>query len=356
MSRSATSHVSPIGAWLMPIMSLALALGGAHGAAARDLTLTLTPELPTWADSVRLRVAGEVVTSCGASVMHLANVRKPATLGPPLLVEVDLVEDPCTVLAPPITVPFALEVELGHLLPGSTTVQVDDLAVGTAAQHDLLVYDVSRLGLEVPAVATNAAAVKVGVTFYSDCSSIEPQVSGNAITLTYSDGCQITPPPPQLTRREIDVGLLPPGQYEVRLVEPFAFPAPALRRLPLRVWDAIGCVPSGESLCLQNGRFRLTATWRAFDGTVGTAHAALLPGNQGSGLFWFFGPDNAELTVKVLDACGVDGDWWAYVASGSTVEYTLTVTDTNTGVSRTYRNPLGSVPELISDTDAFDCP
>jgi hypothetical protein len=356
MRSTLRGHLRSWGKWALALAALAFTDPIAGAAFARNLTLTLTPDLPTWADSVKLRVAGEVVTSCGPSILHLANVRKPTVLGAQLVVEVDLVEATCLLLTPPTTVPFAVEVELGHLLPGSTIVQVDDLAAGTVVQQTVLVHDVSRLGLDVPPVATTVAPVRVGVTYYDDCSTIEPQVAGRVITLTYTDGCAILPPPPGLTRSEIDLGLLPAGDYDVRLVEPFAFTAPALRRLPLRVWDAGGCVPSDSSLCLHDGRFRLTAAWRAFDDSTGSAHAAPIAGNDGSGLLWFFAPDNAELTVKVLDACGFDGDWWVFVASGSTVEYTLTVTDTKTGAQRTCRNALGQVPELIADTDAFDCP
>lgn len=340
----------------MTLAALALAGPAAGAAFARNLTLTVTPDLPTWEDSVRLRVAGAVETACGPSIMYLANVRKSATLGSPLVVEVDLVQDECLLPTLPTNQPFDVEVDLGHLLPGSTTVQVHDLADGTTAQQALLVYDVSRLGLDQPGVATTSAPVRVTVTYYNDCSIIDSQVAGNVITLTYSDGCNITPPPPQLTRRDVEIGTLPAGDYDVRLVEPFAFPTPALRRMPLRVWNAAGCVPSDTSLCLHQGRFRLTAVWNAFDGSSGSAHAAPLAANESSGLLWFFGPENAELTVKVLDACGVDGDWWVFLASASTVEYTLTVTDTQTGAVRTYHNGLGQVPELVADTDAFDCP
>ncbi|HEV8241127.1 MAG TPA: hypothetical protein VGS57_17310 [Thermoanaerobaculia bacterium] len=338
----------------LALAAFALALFSA-AAQARDLTLTFTPDLPTWADSVRLRVAGEVTTSCGSSVMHLANVRKPTMLGTQLVVQVDLVEDTCTLLTPPITVPFVAEADLGHLLPGSTIVRVHDLAFGAVAQQTLLVYDVSRLGLET-STATSNDPVALDVTYYDGCSSIVPQVDGHVITLTYTDGCYVLPPPPFLTRNQVYVGPLPPGDYEVRLVEPFNYPGPALKRVPLHVWDAAGCVPTDDSLCLHDGRFRLRASWRAFDGSVGNAHAAPLPGNDGTGLLWFFAPDNAELTVKVLDACGVDGHWWVFVASASTVEYTLTVTDTKTGAERIYRNALGNVPDLIADTGAFACP
>ena len=342
--------------WLAAFAVLTLASTIPRPASARHLTLTLAPDPATWADVVTLRVAGEITTSCGASILHLANVRKPSAIGVQLLVEVDLVEDPCPLLAPPVTVPFALAIELGHLPPGSTVLRVHDLADGTLTQRDFLVYDVSRLGLDVPAAATSSQPVKVALTYYDDCSSVQPQVAGNVITLTYSSGCNVLPPPPHLVRRDVDVGTLPPGDYEVRLVEPFASVAPALRRLPLHVWAADGCVPSAESLCLDDGRFRLHASWRAFDGSTGLAHAVPLAANDGSGLFWFFGPDNTELTVKVLDGCGLDGSWWVFVASSSTVEYRLTVTDTRTGASRSYDNALGHLPELIADTGAFDCP
>ena len=47
--------------------------------------------------------------------------------------------------------------------------------------------------------------------------------------------------------------------------------------------------------------------------------------------------------------------WWAFVASSSTIEYEVTVTDTRSGATRTYTNELGHVPELLADTGAFSC-
>ncbi len=59
----------------------------------------------------------------------------------------------------------------------------------------------------------------------------------------------------------------------------------------------------------------------------------------------------------MLDACGVNGRFWVFVSSGSTVEYEVVVTDTATGQQRTYDNDLGEIPELIADTSAFaTCP
>lgn len=82
-----------------------------------------------------------------------------------------------------------------------------------------------------------------------------------------------------------------------------------------------------------------------------------LPGRDDSGLFWFFHPENIELTVKVLEACPLDGHWWVSLAGGSTVEYEVTVTDTAAGRAVSYRNGLGEVPRLVADTAAIaTCP
>jgi hypothetical protein len=158
---------------------------------------------------------------------------------------------------------------------------------------------------------------------------------------------------------DLDVPLpspLAPGDYEVRVFTAKPNQLPALTRGSLRVHDAQGCLPDEETLCLHGGRFRLGATWRDFAGHTGTAHPRALPGNDGTGLLWFFGPDNTELTVKGLDGCAISGRWWVFLSPSSTVEYTLTVTDTATGAARDYRNSLGQVPRLIADTDAFACP
>jgi len=61
--------------------------------------------------------------------------------------------------------------------------------------------------------------------------------------------------------------------------------------------------------------------------------------------------------VKVLDGCGVNDRFWVFHAATTSVEYTLTVTDTVTGQVRRYENPLGRNAPAVTDTDAFDvCP
>jgi hypothetical protein len=113
--------------------------------------------------------------------------------------------------------------------------------------------------------------------------------------------------------------------------------------------------PDAASLFLGQGRFKVEAVWRDFSGNTGAARAAA-PASDGSGLFWFFGPDNWELLVKVLDGCSLNGQWWVFSAATTNVGYVLTVTDTRTGRSARYENPLGRSSPAITDTKAFSCP
>ncbi|MEM9556054.1 MAG: PQQ-dependent sugar dehydrogenase [Acidobacteriota bacterium] len=116
------------------------------------------------------------------------------------------------------------------------------------------------------------------------------------------------------------------------------------------------CVEDEETLCLRDGRFALSATWRDFEGNTGNGR--VVPnGTAETGLFWFFGPLNWELMVKVLDGCDLGGHYWVFSAATTNVEYSLTVLDTETGVVRRYDNPLGVAAAAITDTAAFaTCP
>ena len=117
------------------------------------------------------------------------------------------------------------------------------------------------------------------------------------------------------------------------------------------------CRPDDTTLCLNDGRFKVVAAWEDFAGTTG-AGRALLP-SADSGEFWFFSQDNTELIVKVIDGCNHPGSdaYWVFAAGLTNVEVTLTVTDTATGQSKVYENPLGRRFRAILDTEAFaTCP
>jgi hypothetical protein len=119
--------------------------------------------------------------------------------------------------------------------------------------------------------------------------------------------------------------------------------------LPLDA-DAAGCQGSATALCLSGGRFKVEAYWEDSQGNSGTGQATPLTGDTGT--FWFFSPANVEVVVKVLDGRALDGHFWVFYGALSDVQYWLTVTDTQSGVTRRYFNALGTLAS-VGDTQAF---
>ena len=117
----------------------------------------------------------------------------------------------------------------------------------------------------------------------------------------------------------------------------------------------VGCVPSPTTLCLtQGGRFQVTAVWQT-SSDAGDGQAIEL--TPDTGYFWFFSKGNVEAVVKVLDACQISGHFWVFAGGLTDVEVDLTVTDTQTGAQRNYRNPRSTPFQPIQDTSAFaTCP
>lgn len=111
-----------------------------------------------------------------------------------------------------------------------------------------------------------------------------------------------------------------------------------------------GCQPSATRLCLQGGRFQVEAAWRDFQSRQGAGQAVALTAD--TGYFWFFDPANIEAVVKILDGGGSNGHFWTFYGALSNVEYSLTVTDTQTGAARRYNNPLGQFAS-VGDTRSF---
>ena len=114
--------------------------------------------------------------------------------------------------------------------------------------------------------------------------------------------------------------------------------------------QADGCVADATALCLAAGRFRVEVNWKDFQGKTGRGQGIGLTAD--TGYFWFFNSANVELVVKVLDARGVNGHFWAFYGALSNVEYEIVVIDTATGESERYRNPSGQFASA-GDTAAF---
>jgi hypothetical protein len=116
------------------------------------------------------------------------------------------------------------------------------------------------------------------------------------------------------------------------------------------------CANSAGNLCL-GGRFRVYGDW-AVPTQSRSGYLQAVPITTDSGLFWFFGPDNLELFVKVLNAC-VDpyNHYWVFASGLTNVQVALHVDDTVSGQSREYDNSQGTPFPPIQDTSAFaTCP
>ena len=114
------------------------------------------------------------------------------------------------------------------------------------------------------------------------------------------------------------------------------------------------CVASNSTGCAQGSRFTFEATYRTASGLTGHGTVVPLAGGN-SAAIWFFSPDNAELLVKVLDACSFTAGpaYWVFFAATTNVDFTLHVTDTHTGLTKEYKNLLGQAALPVQDTSTF---
>jgi plastocyanin len=120
---------------------------------------------------------------------------------------------------------------------------------------------------------------------------------------------------------------------------------------------AAPCIPSSTVLCLNNGRFSAHVAWKtSTGGNDGTT--VPLASAPDSGLFYFFSPTNIEMLIKVLNACALTPPrYWVFYAATTNVQLTVTVTDTQTGKTKVYFNPLSTTAAPVQDVNAFaTCP
>jgi hypothetical protein len=111
------------------------------------------------------------------------------------------------------------------------------------------------------------------------------------------------------------------------------------------------CAPGSSMLCLASSRFQVTVDWEVpSQGRSG--QGAAVPISTDTGYFWFSSDSNVELVVKVVDGRPINGHFWIFAAALSNVQYTLRVTDTQTGVTKAWDNPEGQLASW-SDTGDF---
>ncbi|MFN7961073.1 MAG: hypothetical protein U0002_07355 [Thermoanaerobaculia bacterium] len=119
---------------------------------------------------------------------------------------------------------------------------------------------------------------------------------------------------------------------------------------PVEPRQTSACTPSQTRLCLADGMFFVEVDWQDFNGGSGTGRP--VPATASGGYFTFFDPNNIELAVKLLDGTSLNGHYWVFYASLTSVEFTLRVRDAAGNVVATYHNPSGNMAS-VADVQAF---
>ena len=109
------------------------------------------------------------------------------------------------------------------------------------------------------------------------------------------------------------------------------------------------CLPDSETLCFQNGRFsaRLTA-----NSHLGRHEGQAVASSHQDGAFYLFDERNLEILVKVIDGRGYNGAYWVFFGSLTSLDFELTLIDTETSIQKVYRQNTGH-PISEYDVSAF---
>lgn len=316
-----------------------------------DAKVTLTRDSVLWDEPAEARIEGRGCVGKeihGPDVVALTGDRFGIDIG---IGDCDLDHAKTFSVVVPIDPP---------LYPNIYIVRVFDDDRGTLiTTANLTVHRRATADIVVPETPTNGPT---GVTIVfrgpakPGCFSFNaPTVKGHVISASFADLCTNTALGGRLQFQQDYVFDLDPGAYEVRLFELTGGGLPRMHRETFVVHDENRCLPSDTTLCLADGRFKVQVQWTNFQGQTGPGHSVPLADRGDSGLFWFFGPENVELTLKILNGCTLNNRRWVFLSSGTTVGFTMTVTDTVTHAVKTYTNAPGQSAPLRADTDAFAC-
>ncbi|HEX2162996.1 MAG TPA: hypothetical protein VHM02_03520 [Thermoanaerobaculia bacterium] len=120
--------------------------------------------------------------------------------------------------------------------------------------------------------------------------------------------------------------------------------------LPVEAPDFTPCDGEDE-LCLGDGRFRVETWWQTADGETGRGSGEAV--SDDTGWFWFFREGTAEVMVKALEGCTVNGHNWVFAAGLTDVHTAIRVTDTRARETVWYFNPQRTPFRAVQDTAAL---
>lgn len=124
---------------------------------------------------------------------------------------------------------------------------------------------------------------------------------------------------------------------------------------------ATSCIPSDTVMCIDgvpgDHRYKVTVSFHTTQAGGLSGNGQEIPmaplGVVNGGLFWFSNPENPEMLVKILDGCLVNSRVWVFISAGTNFGFTVTVTDTLFGTTKTYTNNDLTPALPVQDTSAF---
>ena len=174
-------------------------------------------------------------------------------------------------------------------------------------------------GDPVVVTTSDAPIVTIVGTTADSCSPVfaEPQVSPGRILLTGTSIQTFAPCTDEAWVRHFQLDPLPLGSYEV---------AATIDEKPYASLRLVVTAPSSQVLLRPGeGVFRVSVAFKdPFTGKLVSAAPQQL--SREGAVFWFFGPTNPEVTIKILDGRPVNGHFWVFLASMTTIEFTAHVT------------------------------
>ena len=117
---------------------------------------------------------------------------------------------------------------------------------------------------------------------------------------------------------------------------------------------ASNCESNATTVCLNGGRFRVSARWNSSTGMVPARGASM---TEDTGYFYYRNAKNVEFFAKILNGCAQNGSYWVFTGGMTDQLVEISIEDTRTGQRWNQSNPRG-VPFLTKkDTAAFSsCP
>jgi hypothetical protein len=336
----------------------------ASPAQANNEVLTVSPPSPSELDPLVFTLTGEWTNSCVPELVG-------AELGGSIL-EIEAILLFPGVNCAQVVTPYVVSIEVGRLPAGSYNVRVAGIPnfppPTVIAQLDI---EVSA----VPAPELGLEAIDIAPSPPSGQDRVIVAASG-----TWSDGCLPRLDSVDIQDRTIRLDAVAEGEACVQVVSSY-FLGQSVGPLAEGPWDVevriadrrggdaeapfelagtrrFTVVPATSDVIVVGGRFAISVEWDggAVRGGPAKPIRGALPerGETGSGAFWFFGPENTELLVKVLDGCAINEHFWVFFSAATDLGFEVRIEDLVVeGPPKIYSNQAGETAIAVTDVEAF---